>query len=275
MSLCPFAEKKLLPENNTQARIQPRAIIAHSAGGQAELYGWWMNDASKGLESHFWISQTDGRIVQYMDTNVRADANGDANSFAISIETSSTVQALEGWSEVGLQALIKLMDWICKEHNIPRRQMAHPTDSGLGWHIMFGAPGPWTKAKGKVCPGPKRIEQFKTIVIPTLAKGTAPTQPTKPVETPEQQEERELMAAKDDIIKELKEAIKAETERAKPFAVRRKEDNKVFVVTPTGKWHVPNSQVLNSLYYTGLIRLDKDSKPPVQPATFFEGIPDV
>lgn len=175
MSLCPFATKKLLPENQNQPRIKPRAIIAHSAGGQAELYEWWMSDQSRGLESHFWISQATGEIVQYIDTEVRADANGEANGYAISIETSSTPHASEPWSDKGLASLIKLMDWLCTEHKIPRVIMATPTSSGLGWHVMFGAPGPWTQVRGKVCPGPARIEQFKKIVVPTLAKGNIST----------------------------------------------------------------------------------------------------
>lgn len=170
MALYPKAKLRLLPENNTQAKIKPRAVIAHSAGGEGELYGWWMNSQSKGLESHFWISRK-GEVFQYMDTTVRADANGQANGYAISIETQSTKHASEPWDGPQLQALIALIDWLCDVHNIPRKLMATATGSGLAWHIMFGAPGPWTSAKGKVCPGPARIKQFKEIVVPAVAKG--------------------------------------------------------------------------------------------------------
>lgn len=174
MALCPFADRKLLAENATQAAITPRAIIAHSAGGMGELSGWWNNPASRGLESHFWISYG-GRIVQYIDTEVRADANGAANSFAISIETESTTHATEAWPPRQADALVRLMDWLCTTHAIPREVMATPTSSGLGWHVMFGAPGPWTSVKGKVCPGPARIEQYQTEIIPAVAAATGPT----------------------------------------------------------------------------------------------------
>lgn len=177
MAIYPKAIKRLLPENMTQAKIKPRAIIAHSAGGEGELFGWWMNDDSKGLESHFWISRS-GDVYQYIDTTVRADANGEANGFALSIETQSTIHASEPWDDKQLVALIDLIDWLCDQHDIPRRLMKDATDSGLAWHIQFGAPGPWTKARGKVCPGPARIKQFKEVVVPAIAKGGNVPTPT-------------------------------------------------------------------------------------------------
>lgn len=171
MALCPDAILKLLPENETQDAIVPRLVIVHSAGGSAELYGWWQNPQSKGLESHFFIDDVvdlDGyaRLYQYIDTTVRADANGEANGYAISIETASTVHATEPWPPAMVKTLIRLIDWICDVHKIPRVQVPFPEGSGIGWHVMFGAPGPWTKAAGKVCPGPQRIEQMKKTIIP-------------------------------------------------------------------------------------------------------------
>jgi hypothetical protein len=182
MAICPFAEQKLLPESATQAAIRPRAVIAHSAGGEAELYGWWQNDESRGLESHFWIGW-DGRTVQYVDTEVRADANGQANSFAVSIETASTVHATERWDPPQARALVRLIDWLCDVHDIPREQMVKPTSSGLGWHVMFGAPGPWTTQRGKVCPGDARIRELKADIFPAIFGGTAPMEDDM---TPEQ-----------------------------------------------------------------------------------------
>lgn len=168
MALYPHAEHKLLPENSTQPKIKPRAAILHSAGGGSELYGWWMNPGSRGLESHFWIDW-DGRVVQYMDTEVRADANGDANSFAVSFETASSVHATEGWTVAQMESIVRLLDWLVQVHPaIERRQMRHARDSGIGWHVMFGAPGPWTGVRGKVCPGGARIEQIKQHIIPAV-----------------------------------------------------------------------------------------------------------
>lgn len=178
MSLYPGAVHKLLPESDTesdtQPRITPRAIIHHSAGGKGSLYGWWQNPQSNGLECHFWIGD-DGTVEQYMDTNVRADANGEANGFAISIETESTVHASEPWTAAQVEAIVALDDWLCRVHQIPRRLMTSPTGSGLAWHVQFGAPGPWTRARGKVCPGPARIAQMTDEIVPRVqARLTTP-----------------------------------------------------------------------------------------------------
>lgn len=173
MALCPFAEHKILADAATQRRIIPRAIIAHSAGGEAELYGWWQSDASHGLESHFWIGR-DGRTVQYVDTETRADANGEANGYAISIETASTVHASEPWDPKQAAALIRLMDWLCDTHSIPRVLMDDPQGAGIAWHVQFGAPGPWTQVRGKVCPGRARIVQLQEVIIPAVARLGSP-----------------------------------------------------------------------------------------------------
>lgn len=181
MSLYPEADVKLLPANDRQAKITPMAIIVHSAAGRGSLHGWWLNPLSKGLECHFWVSDT-GRVEQYMDTTVRADANGEANSFAISIETESTREATERWTPAAAAAITKLIAWLCREHVIPAEIMAHKTAPGLGWHVMFGAPGPWTKARGKTCPGPARIPQFVGEIVPRVqaATGGKPSTPTAP-----------------------------------------------------------------------------------------------
>lgn len=170
MALCPFADHKLLPENESQPRIEPRIAIAHSAAGSGSLYRFFLNGSN--LESHFWISKT-GIIEQYMDTNVRADANLKANAFAVSIETESSIAATEPWTDAQVKALIRLLDWLCDTHPaILRRQCPAWDAAGLGWHIMFGAPGPWTPV-AKSCPGPARIKQMQTVIIPAVIKAGA------------------------------------------------------------------------------------------------------
>jgi hypothetical protein len=205
VALCPFAELKLIPENATQPSIRPRSVIAHSAGGEGELYGWWMNDQSRGLESHFWVGR-DGRIVQYVDTEVRADANGSANGYAVSIETASTKHATERWDPPQAAALVRLIDWLCDTHDIPRTIMATPTSPGLGWHVMFGAPGPWTPSKGKVCPGPARIIQYQHEIVPAVASRDGNPLPPEDIMTPEQEAKVDrLLASNTRIEKELRE----------------------------------------------------------------------
>lgn len=167
MAICPFARQRLLPESRTQPAITPRIAILHSAAGRGSLYGFFLN--SSNLESHFWIGD-DGTIEQYVDTGKRADANLKANNYAISIETESSVQATERWSPASAASIVKLLDWICVTHkDVQRQQCDAPAGTGIGWHIMFGAPGPWTPV-AKSCPGPARIVQARNEIIPAVVR---------------------------------------------------------------------------------------------------------
>lgn len=170
MAICPFARIRLLPESETQPLIVPRAVILHSAAGRGSLYGFFKS--SSNLESHFWVGE-DGTIEQYMDTARRADANLKANGFAVSVETESSPQALERWSPAAATSLVRLIGWLCDTHSIPRRQIPSWDGSGIGWHRMFGAPGPWTPV-AKSCPGPARVDQARTEIIPAVAGDTTP-----------------------------------------------------------------------------------------------------
>lgn len=180
MALYPPAHKALLPENATQPKITPRMVIVHSAGGMSELYRWWQSADSHGLESHFWNGPT-GDPYQYMDTNVRADANGEANGYAVSIENASSVAASERFWAPQAARIVDELVWLCHTHDIPPELTKTATGRGIAYHVQFGAPGPWTKAAGKVCPGPARIRQLLDEMIPEVARrmGT-PAPPLSP-----------------------------------------------------------------------------------------------
>lgn len=187
MAKCPHARWKPIPENDSQPRIVPVGVVDHSAGGAAELYGWWMNDQSKGLESHFWIDDDEdpdgyATVYQYIDTEVRADANGEGNRWLeggkyvglISIETSSTTHASEPWTPSQIKSLIRLHIWLIETHpTIPPVEMPKSSRNsdwhGQAWHIKQGTPGSWTRAAGKVCPGGERIRQCREDVYPAVA----------------------------------------------------------------------------------------------------------
>lgn len=167
MAWCPFAIHKPLSENHTQGGITPRAIILHTAVSNADsLFNFFQN--SSDLESHFYV-RDDGTIEQYMDTGIRADANKNANDFAVSIETwdGGTIRL---WTTAQMNALVRLCDWLCRTHNIPRVRIPNAYGAGIGWHVQFGAPGPWTPVS-KACPGGPRIEQVKNVIIPRVASG--------------------------------------------------------------------------------------------------------
>lgn len=202
MALCPFADVMLLPESATQPRITPRVAILHSAAGRGSLFRFFRDSSS--LESHFWID-VDGRIEQYVDTGRRADANRDANGFAVSIETSSSPAATERWTPAQAASIVRLLRWLATVHPIPLRKCDRWDGSGIGFHTMFGAPSRWTPVK-KSCPGPARKAQFPEI----LAALGAPA----PTDSPTPQPEGALMVTAEDekkiraiVADEMKKAL--------------------------------------------------------------------
>jgi hypothetical protein len=147
---------KLLPEWNRQPRMTPTTIIDHSIVGSA-LGAWYFFRDQTGIESHFIVrgapsGPQDGRIWQLMDTGRRADANLDANAFAISIETEDNGDPDNfPWSRAQLDSLRWLHAKLRAVHpTIPRRRCPGPRGGGLGFHSMWGAPSPWTPVVGKL-----------------------------------------------------------------------------------------------------------------------------
>lgn len=173
MALCPFATHKLIPAGDNDPRIDARAAILHvDAGGASSLYDYFRY-RSGGIESHFFI-KWDGTIEQYRDTAFQADANLDANDFAISIETQGFANGK--WTKAQLASIKRLLRWLHAEHDIPFRKIQHWNGSGVGYHTLFGAPSHWTPV-AKSCPGPNRIKQFNEILVPWFEVARQPKPP--------------------------------------------------------------------------------------------------
>ncbi len=187
MARMPGVTWRPLPENATQPRIVPTQFIVHSAAdapGPSNIPGYFARK-SVGVESHFWIPWQIKpgevhKIVQMMDTTRRADANRWANRRAISVETED-----EGrpntlpWNEGQLWALEHIARWVNAEHSIPLDRCPAWDKPGLGYHVMFGSPGPWTPAR-KTCPGHIRIKQFDDVLLPRLKGQPAVAPPSNP-----------------------------------------------------------------------------------------------
>jgi hypothetical protein len=169
MALCPFAIHELLPENSSQNRITPTTVICHRAVSSArDLYGYW-NTPGVNLESHFYINEQ-GTIYQYMDTNVRADANVQANAFAVSIETwdGGNTPDSQGWNGIQVLRLKQLIKWICDTHGIKKEPARTWNGGGIGGHNWF--PEPWADGP-RGCPGTERNRQLREEIIPAVASG--------------------------------------------------------------------------------------------------------
>lgn len=159
------AIKKLIPPGPTDPRITPRVLIFHVAVSEQPSLHDYFNGPSGGVESHFYVRR-DGTVEQYRDTAWQADANTDANDFAISVET----QGMEygEWTPQQVAALKALALWCHKTHGIPLAKVKTWNGSGVGYHTQF--PGSWDK-RGATCPGPDRIRQFNNVLVPWLATG--------------------------------------------------------------------------------------------------------
>lgn len=158
------AVKKLIPPGSNDPRIKPRVAILHvDAGNVYDLHDYFAH-RSGGIESHFHIAR-DGKVFQYRDTDYQADANHLANDFAVSIETQGYGDGT--WSAAQLAAIKSLLKWLHDVHDIPLQKCEVWDGKGVGYHIQFGTPGPWTPV-AKACPGPQRIKQFESLLVPWM-----------------------------------------------------------------------------------------------------------
>lgn len=129
------------------------------------------------------------------NTAYKAEANGVANSRAISIETADmgtgfpkwdtrSGNAVPAWTDDQCEAIARIIAWSCDTHDIPCVTIpdSRPERRGVGYHRL-GVPGYvvpggelWSSAQGKVCPGPKRIAQIPGIVAraQSLLKDSVP-----------------------------------------------------------------------------------------------------
>ncbi len=168
-----LAAKRPLPEAESQPPITPRVVIVHTMDGTLQDTETMFAAPDFGIEAHFGIgcplcpAGLDGAVWQWMDTDRQADGNLDANEFGISIETCDHHDPMRKWSPKQVDALIRLIGRLCDHYAIPRQVCPAWDGSGLGWHVMWGAPSHWTP-EVKICPGPVRIAQLKETVLPAV-----------------------------------------------------------------------------------------------------------
>ena len=161
----PKAIIKNIPPGDNDPAIKPRLAILHVAVSEGESLFDYFSTRSGGVESHFYVRR-DGTVEQYRSIFWQADANLDANDFAVSIETQG--MGAGEWTPEQLAAIKRLLVWLHKAAGIPYEVCKTWDGQGVGYHVMFGAPGPWTPS-AKTCPGPDRIKQFKGTLTRWLA----------------------------------------------------------------------------------------------------------
>lgn len=160
-----------------------------------------------GTESHFGTG-ADGELEQWQDIAYTADANLDGNSYVLSVENADYGPGFPKWNtndggavpaftDAQIATLIRLgvaaalpggrpgsmhadcpRDWKCYGDGIPARLIPDTKRGrrGFGYHAQ-GVPGnelvaggvAWSSARGKVCPGRRRIEQIRNVIVPAIA----------------------------------------------------------------------------------------------------------
>lgn len=198
---CPFAKNLNIPPGSNDPGIKPRLAILHVDAGNASSLHDYFNGPSGGIESHFFVKK-DGSIEQYRSIYFQADANLDANDFAVSIETQGYGEG--EWTDEQIASIKRLLLWLHAEAGIPLVKVDKWDGSGVGYHTQFGAPSHWTPVS-KSCPGPDRIKQFNAVLVPWMKTALKPTppkvvptppkQPTPPEEPKPKQEVVRLVAA--------------------------------------------------------------------------------
>lgn len=164
---------KPLPEAGAPDGRKKNKFIVHSTGSNGTALGTWRYFANANVlaESTFIVGQGPwDPTLQCMDSSDIADANIQANDEGISVEVVGDGKG--GYNSWQRAEIIRLGIWAHKTHGIPLQIIpsAAQDSGGYGWHIMFGAPGPWTSV-AKICPGPVRIKELKEDIFPAIWRG--------------------------------------------------------------------------------------------------------
>lgn len=153
----------------TEPKIHNKILIFHTMGGNLRVVDrMFMAGGYDGTESTFGVGgkwspeDTDGELFQWQKIGYEADAQFAGNLIADSVETADGGNANNPWTSLQLTTLIRLtVDW-CQFTKNPCRLVAHPTGTGLGYHMQFEE---WN-LDHHGCPGQIRIAQLRQIVIP-------------------------------------------------------------------------------------------------------------
>lgn len=176
MAWYPLATKRPIAPGPNDPPIEIIGAILHvDAGNSPDLYDYFSKH-SGGIESHFHIPKA-GPVIQMRDTHYEADANLKGNSFIASNGrrygyASIETQGLEKgeWNAHQLANIKAVLKWLSETHSFPLRVCKSSTHPGVGYHVMWGAPGAWTPV-AKSCPGPDRVRQFENVLTPWFEAG--------------------------------------------------------------------------------------------------------
>lgn len=176
--------KPLAANWSSQAKMARADILSvHTmAGSLAGTDGMWRKTGYSGSHSHFGIGGY-GECWQWQDTMYRAAANMNGNHHIISVECADVGPPFPAWNlndgnavpaftPDQVETLAQLCAAMCRAHDMPCELIpdAKPGRRGIGYHRL-GVPGymvpgaeQWSTARGKVCPGNRRIAQIPQVI---------------------------------------------------------------------------------------------------------------
>ena len=173
----------------------PDIISLHTmVGSLTGTDGMWRRTGYTASHSHFGVGGN-GECWQWQDTAYRAAADYNGSHRIISVETADVGapfaawnlndgSAVPAWTAAQCETLAQLIAAMCKAHNIPCVLIpdSKPGRRGIGYHRL-GVPGymvsggeQWSTARGKACPGNRRIAQIPSII--SLAQQILAGRPT-------------------------------------------------------------------------------------------------
>lgn len=189
----PGATWRPVPRTFARATARNRVSLHTAVSNTRSLFD---DFADGGPCSHFYVAQ-DGTVEQYIDTDFWSAADLEGNDATISIETWDGYPSgapgywrdgsdVPPWNPAQVASLRKLVAWILDTHAIPRQLAADakpgPSSRGLAWHrlgvdgnfpelpdqragrLQRGGGMYWSTARGKACPGDRRIAQIPSIL---------------------------------------------------------------------------------------------------------------
>jgi hypothetical protein len=225
MYVTDLATRNPLSGSQTQPRMRAHDFLCwHTmVGSLAGTRAMFQSKGYGGTESHFGTGGA-GEIEQWQDLAFTADANYLGNPTVISVENADLGPGFTRWNtndgsavpaftDAQVRTLIALgvaaclpgthpgsmhtdcpHDWACYRVGIPPALVpdTKPGRRGLAYHAM-GVPGnglvpggvQWSTARGKVCPGARRIAQIREVIVPAIAAAvTSPTASDQRVPAP-------------------------------------------------------------------------------------------
>lgn len=178
----PGVEYRQLPGKSTTP-LDPRFIVVHTMAGT--LVGSEAYFTPDGRPYSHFGTHANGHIRQWQDLRYRAASDRQGNPYSISIENEDHGPAFPSWSgsdvprftDAQADSLVVLLSWLCHRFGLPKAAISSSCthERGIGWHRLGIDPwrreecSSWSSARGKACPGDRRINQLRDEIIPAVS----------------------------------------------------------------------------------------------------------